>query len=447
MSSTKRIPIVWIAGIAGAIVLLFAILLFRKAETSHETGPATVVVQMFEGPEFEAMLPTAEFWNQHYAATTGVRVRVVALDRTGYFDKLEMQLIAGESTPDVIHPYSIHLARIQPYLEPLDPFLKDKTIMTGPDGKELSLEAVLPIAMDTVRHPDGMIYMLPKDMSEVLLYYRRDLIETPPETWDDFIELAKRFTRSIHPDSPTRYGTVLQGKYEMWTFCAALENIFPYGINPFDISSEEEIQVLAKSLEPFEELAAARAFSPETVNAEYTQVASMIKSGEVAMAMQWNAFYTDSRDPESSPMVHDKLDIAPPPGIRRKDGTVRRSLYVQTINLALNRHSRHKRQAMMFMTWASLGEGAWVYARAGGSSPLSEIWSNDKISELYPRLVPWLAEHGQSPVPHRELTKMMMAGSGWVQRMMAGDLSSEQAARGFTEEMGRLRRSKPEAGQ
>ena len=449
MGDTKNIAFIWIAGLAVTtaviIALAITVLLYRNTEVNNGAGPATVVVQMLEGPECDAMVPTADFWNQHYATATGTRIQVVALDRTGYFDKLEMQLIAGESTPDIIHPFSIHLARIRPYLEPLEPFLQDQAIMTDPDGKALSLDAVLPVAMDTVRSEDGKIYMLPTDMSEVLLFYRQDLIKTPPGTWDDFVRLAKRYTRTINPDSPTQYGIVLQGKYETWAFCSALENILPYGIDPFNVSSEDDINLLTKSLQPFEDLAAAKAFPPETVNAEYSKVAAMIKSGEVAMALQWNAFYQDLRNPESSPKVYDKVDVAPPPGIRQEDGTIKRSLYVHTINLALNRHSRHKQKAMMFMTWATLGEGAWVYARAGGSSPLAEIWDNDKISDLYPRLAPWLAAHGQSPTPHKQLTKMMMAGSGWIQRMIAGDLTVEQAAQGIAAEMKRLRSSEPEA--
>ena len=87
---------------------------------------------------------------------------------------------------------------------------------------------------------DGKQYGVPTDLSLHFLYYRKDLIDAlladpaaqakyteiaqeklgqplkpkDPDswTWDDFAATALYFTKAVNPDSPTRYGTVLQMK-------------------------------------------------------------------------------------------------------------------------------------------------------------------------------------------------------------------------------------------
>lgn len=402
-----------------------------------------VVVQMFSGPEYEAMLPTARHWNEHFAAATRIRVEVTALDRVGYFRKLETQLLAGTPRPDVLHPFSLHLGKLRPWLEPLDPYLADPVVMTAPDGRKLALDAVLPVAMRTVKSSDGKLYMLPKDMSEVLLYYRQDLIPQPPETWDEYAALARHFTRSLNPQSPTEYGTAMQGKYEIWTFCAALENLWPYGADllaPDGKSSGFATPGTVPGLRLFADLARRGVLPPEAVNAEHPETARLIREGKVAMAMQWSAFYQELRDRDRAPAVAGKFALAPPPGVRQPDGSIRRRLYVQTIGLALNRHSLHKTAAARFMAWAALGEGAEIYARGtpvslGGSSPVTAVWQDEHILDMYPRIRPWVEQYGQALPEHPLLPELLLIGSSWVQRLMSGGVTPEEAAAGLDREI------------
>ncbi|MCP4693340.1 MAG: extracellular solute-binding protein [Desulfobacterales bacterium] len=340
-------------------------------------------------------------------------------------------MLSGQGVPDIIHPYSLHLGKIRESLHPMDAWLADDEIMTAPNGEKLSLDVVLPIAMETVKSPDDKIYMIPKDMSEVLLYYRADLMATPPETWDEFTALALEYTRGVNPGSPTRYGAAMQGKYEMWTFCAALENLWPHGVDVFGPLTREDERAIARGLRVFETLAEAGALPPGAVNAEHPEVAAIIKRGDVAMAIQWSAFYQELRGKEPSPGVCDKFEVAPPPGVRGADGVVDRFIYTQTINLALNKHSPRKREAMKFLAWAALGEGAVIYAKAGGSSPVKAVWERDGISDLYPRILPWVERYGRAAPTHPRLTEMMMIGSSWVQRVIAREETAARAAAGL----------------
>jgi ABC-type glycerol-3-phosphate transport system substrate-binding protein len=42
----------------------------EKAAPGGAAKPVTITVQMFSGPEYDAMAPTAKYWNENYAAST-----------------------------------------------------------------------------------------------------------------------------------------------------------------------------------------------------------------------------------------------------------------------------------------------------------------------------------------------------------------------------------------
>jgi len=174
---------------------------------------------------------------------------------------------------------------------------------------------------------------------------------------------------------------------------------------------------------------------PTAANAEYPEVAAMIQGGEVAMAIMWNAFYQDLMNPEKSPKVYDKFAVAPPPGVQKEDGSIERYMYVQTIALALNKNSKHKEEAMKFMAWATLGEGAEIYAKSGGSSPVKSVWQDDHILDIYPIMYPWVEEFGRAVPMHDKITDLMLIGSSWVQKVMVGSVTSEEAAKGMNDEI------------
>ena len=377
-----------------AVFMLAAmIIVLSGCDEQPETKTVTITVQMFEGPEYDAMVPTAAYWNEHYSAKTGITVKPTYLNRIGYFEKLHIQLIAGQSEPDIVHPFSLHLGQINKYLEPLDSYLSNPDLMKEPDGSELDKDTVLSAAWKTVMVSDKKTYMVPVDMSEVILFYRKDLITEPPQTWDDFINVARNFTQSHNSNSPTPYGAIVQGKYEMWTFCAALETFWPFGSSLVDEGGKNlgfKGPATKRAFQVFETLTKDKILPPGAENAEYPQVAEAVKSGRVAMAIQWNAFYNELIDPVRSPKVYDKFDIAPPPGVQNSDGSLSRSMYVQTIGLAVNRASKNKEAAMRFLTWASLGEGALVYNKAGGSSPIKPVWEGPDAVMPYRKLAPWV---------------------------------------------------------
>jgi multiple sugar transport system substrate-binding protein len=410
----------------------------EKAEAGGAMKPVTITVQMFSGPEYDAMAPTAKYWNEKYSASTGITVNAVALSRMGYFEKMQSQLIAGLAEPDLVHPFNMALGQLRPYLEDLRPYLANKEIMTGPDGESYSVDGLLGVALATVTASDGAILGMPKDMSELCVYYRKDVVTKPPETWPEFVEVAKKFTKSLNPSSPTEYGAVLQGKYEKWTYCAALETLWPAGYEIFKPGDKEIAPYnpdAVKGFKFFEDMYKSKALYPGFDNTEYPEVSAALESGNVAMAIQWNANYFSLSNKEMSPKVYDKIALAPPPGWKQSDGSIKRAMYVQTINLSLNKKSKNKEAAMKFLAWSTFGEGALLYAQYGGSSPIKKVWLAKDAMMPYPVLAPMVEEYGRSLPMHNDMSELVMIGSSWIQKVGIGNATAEEAAKGLPEEM------------
>jgi len=421
-----------------AILLCLGLVLAVAVTGLAAPKKVTITVQMFSGPEYDAMAPTAKYWNEKYAAATGITVNAVALSRMGYFEKMQSQLVAGLREPDLVHPFNMALGQLRPYIEDLRPYLAKADIMTGPDGEKYNIDGLLDPAKACVTASDGAILGMPKDMSELCVYYRKDLISKPPETWPEFVEVAKKFTKSINPSSPTEYGAVLQGKYEKWTYCAALETLWPAGYEIFKPGDKEIAMYSAdavKAFKFFEDMYKAGALYPGFDNTEYPEVSAALESGNVAMAIQWNANYFSLSNKEMSPKVYDKIALAPPPGWKQADGKIKRAMYVQTINLSLNKKSQNKDAAMKFLTWSTFGEGALLYAKYGGSSPIKKVWLAKDAMMPYPVLAPMVQEYGRSLPMHNDMSELVMIGSSWIQKVGIGNATAEQAAKGLPEEM------------
>jgi multiple sugar transport system substrate-binding protein len=421
-----------------AILLCLGLVLAVAVTGVAAPKKVTITVQMFSGPEYDAMAPTAKYWNEKYSASTGITVNAVALSRMGYFEKMQSQLVAGLKEPDLVHPFNMALGQLRPYLEDLRPYLAKSDLMTGPDGEKYSIDGLLDPAKACVTAADGAILGMPKDMSELCVYYRKDLISKPPETWPELVEMAKQYTKSINPKSPTEYGVVLQGKYEKWTYCSALETLWSAGYEIFK-PGDKEIAMYnpdaVKAFKIYEDLFKAKALYPGFDNTEYPEVSAALESGNVAMAVQWNANYFSLSNKEMSPKVYDKIALAPPPGWKQADGKIKRAMYVQTINLALNKKSPNKEAAMKFLTWSTCGEGAVLYAKYGGSSPIKKVWQAKDAMMPYPVLAPMVQEYGRSLPMHNDMSELVMIGSSWIQKVGIGNATAEQAAKGLPEEM------------
>jgi multiple sugar transport system substrate-binding protein len=90
--------------------------------------------------------------------------------------QLQEQVAAGRA-PDVASIDSFFLPRFFDQLQPLDPYVHD-------------VDDFMPFVRAGMHGPDGKLKALWVNTDVRALFYRRDLVPTPPKTWDELLALA-----------------------------------------------------------------------------------------------------------------------------------------------------------------------------------------------------------------------------------------------------------------
>lgn len=118
----------------------------------------------------------------------GIRPLVSASDTTAAMAKLLLQA-SQDRAPEISQVDSYIFGRIAPYAQPLDAQLKRLGLRL--DDWFPSMRGTMTSGGDGVR---GLQFT-----SDVrVLYYRRDLVDTPPATWEEMIEQGARLARRGH---------------------------------------------------------------------------------------------------------------------------------------------------------------------------------------------------------------------------------------------------------
>jgi ABC-type glycerol-3-phosphate transport system substrate-binding protein len=300
---------------------------------------------------------------------TGIRVNVQEVGRDGYLQKVSTQLLGQGDGMDVVLLLNNYVGQFGAggQLEPLDSYMKkfNKT-----------LDHVLPVAKQSVMYKD-QVFAMPLDVSTMFLVYRKDLIATPPKTWDEYKEVAKTFTKSINPQSPTEFGTTFQGKRgetqpKEWYqyFWAMGGELFDKDMKP-QLNSKAGVDALTYVVDNFRK---DKIVPPDITTYEFPEVLSAFQNGKAAMAIEWNSAYPTLADSSKSPQVYDKFAIAEVPGGMP---------YMQTWTLAVNAASKKKEAAFRFISWVT-GKGAKEYALAGGIPAVKSVLEDAEVVKARP---------------------------------------------------------------
>ncbi|MFT3972489.1 MAG: extracellular solute-binding protein [Amaricoccus sp.] len=370
---------------------LAALALLAASLALPGAGNAKVTVLGWPGGSEEtALRATVDLYNQ--TAPEEDKVELLFFNREGFFDKLQADMAAGSDAFDVNLVATYSVGRYAPYMEPID---------LGADATKVFGESVL----KTMQY-DGKQYGVPTDLSLHFMYYRKDLIDAlladdaakktygeiaekylgkaPDEwTWDDWAATALYFTEAVNPDSPVRYGTVLQMKNLLFNMMVFQSLPRAYGGDWMDASGKVTVgsDAYRTGLELYRKLYDAGATPKDSLSYEYAETNAAFASGQVATALQWNAAAGDLTNPETSPAVAEVTGIVAPPA-----GPAARATHIHGLGLGLNAKAKNKEGALHFLKWLATEDAAVAYATAGGSPALTpEVVA--KVAEKRPDLV------------------------------------------------------------
>jgi maltose-binding protein MalE len=121
---------------------------------------------------------------KNYEAAGGSPVELVTVIDAEFRNKMSISAPGGEG-PDVFGPIAHDW---------LGEFALQKIALEIPKAKITAADDIIPTAFDAATS-DGKLYGIPIWVESVGLIYNKDLVPTPPTTWDDFVKIAKEQTK------------------------------------------------------------------------------------------------------------------------------------------------------------------------------------------------------------------------------------------------------------
>jgi len=333
---------------AGVMIALAAC--SDSGDGSPGSGPVTIeFAQAGLGTEQEA---TEAAINAFQAANPNIKVKMVVLstDSTQYGQQLQQRFIASSSTPDVVEIDETHVATYAKagWLAPLDDLKPDAG-------------AFLPTAVRAGTY-NGKTVALPWFVNTEGLFYRTDLVPTPPTTPDELVSQARA---AMAKDPSIKYGLAFEGaKYEgVITSFMVMQGAFGGKLDPANLATPEN----QKALEFMRDTIHKYKISPEAVTGwKEGDVQQAFTSGQAVFATNWPFVFGTAK----GTAVENKIGFVPFLG---KGAT----LGVET--LAINAKSKHKDAAFKLLQYLSSTDAQVQRAIKTGNPPAVSAAYNDAL--------------------------------------------------------------------
>ena len=284
---------------------------------------------------------------------TGIKVNFDILPYPTLQEKQLTAMTQKSGAYDVVHADCVWMGQYagQGWLAPVTDMLK------ATDPKVVQVEDFHPRVMEEQSMWDGTLYGLPFINAVHTLYYRKDIFDKynlkVPETWEELRETAKFISEKEGPNGVA--GVTFMGKRGVQLLCNYVGMLGAFGGDFYDkdyqatLNSPEAIAALEyfKSLVPYA--------NPGVLSQDYDECAQTFADGKAAMNLQWQNAAPWFANPEKSKIIG-KWDIAPQPGVKQADGTIKRSPCFGGWDLGIAADSKNKEAAWEFIVWATTPE-------------------------------------------------------------------------------------------
>jgi multiple sugar transport system substrate-binding protein len=371
-------------------------------------------IALISGPAYDPLydcLPS-------FAAATGIAVNIAF---TGDHPTLNHHLAnLGRVPYDLVSTHTKYAPSQLGFLAPLDDLI---------EAGELA--DFVPLLLELARVEDEL-YSVPRNIDVRLLHFRRDLIDAPPATWDELLELARNVNRPPHC-----YGFIFPGRESglFGTFFELAEmagaRLFPDDLVP-DIVNDGGRWALGLLRACYAENLTPR----ELPEWHYDKIHECFRSGHAAMVGDWPGYYSLYRDPEIS-AVHDRLGLSPNPF-----GPSGKSLaYGGGHTFALTKQGAKRPEALQLLRYLTAPEQQLGEARQGcvpvRNSVMKQMQSeaDEANGERLGMLEEVITDHILIPPKFARYPEVEEVLWRTVQRAFLGNMEVDDALRNITSQI------------
>jgi multiple sugar transport system substrate-binding protein len=235
-----------------------------------------------------------------------------------------------------------------------------------------SQEGFLKGPMEGVTYKDK-VYAAPWYTDAGVLFYRSDIVQTPPKTWDELLQMAKDGSGK----NGTENGFVFQGKQFEGLVTNYLEFLWSNGGQVLDgdkvvLNSPEAVEALQFMVD----LVQKEKVAPKGVTTYETEDSRrLFTEGKSVFVRNWPYVWAKSTEAESK--VSGKVGIAPmPKGPNGDSGAASLGGW----NLSISKFSKNQDAAWKFIEFAISEEGQRINAVDGGRIPtLEKLFKDEQV--------------------------------------------------------------------
>jgi multiple sugar transport system substrate-binding protein len=269
------------------------------------TGPQIAEPLQRHGPEFEKL--------------TGAKINVITVPFSDLYQKALTDFSTGTNSYDAIvfDPQWMSDFATPGYLEDLTAKVASDPVIQWND--------VGPFFRDFSATFQGKVYALPLDGDFHMIYYRSDLIQTPPTTWDEYVTMAQQFQgKDLDGDGKPDYGSCIsmkRGAQSYWFITSvASAYIQSQGTSQGAFFTTDTFQPLtnndafAKALDIYKTLSTLG--PPDLLNDDVGATRGLFTGGRCALSMDWGDIGPLAVDPATSKVI-DKVGAAILPGSKQ----------------------------------------------------------------------------------------------------------------------------------
>ena len=230
-----------------------------------------------------------------------------------------------------------------------------------------------PIATATWK---GKLYGAPLNSNTQLLWYRKDLVPTPPSTWSQMIQEATRLAQQGKPHYIEEQGAQYEG-YMVW-FNSLVDSAGGQILSgPSTVALGPSAEQAASIIH---ELAKSPGADPSLSNDREDQGRLAFESGTAAFEINYPFVWPSAQ--KDVPKIAKEMGYAPYPSVIAGQPA---HVTIGGINLAVSRYSAHPADAFAAITCLANRQHQTVDAVKGGLPPtIGSLYDDPALAKPYP---------------------------------------------------------------
>lgn len=349
---------------------------FRTWNPPKVSDAEAITVLTLDSPTAHHMKNMAHL----YSASTGVKVKINIMTYDGIHSTLTN--LDENCDFDIIRLDATWLSwfaeKIFEPIEHLDPSI----------AKQLS--TFLPGITPFYGKISGKLYALPESPSTQMLFYRKDLFESPilqrqyketfkqelrpPQSFEEYNQIARFFTREYTPSSPVAYGSTLTLGNTGVAATEFLTRFFSLTPNLFDENDRIRLDS-PDALKALQLLIDVKHYAPFYHSNWWRDTSQSFSKDEIAMTVLFSNYASAMIGRDSQ--INTNIGYAMVPGGNPLMGGG---------SIGVCKYSKNKEEAMNFIRWFCSEEISSAMTQLGSVSPCKQTYENYQVIDTYPWL-------------------------------------------------------------